>query len=225
MLRVTLPAWRAFLPKDAAIVVVTTPADLESQDVAHEAGVRCHVTDAFTAGGAAFNKARALDEGFSLTGSGPKPSGQELCLAVDADIYPCGRWPTTPFASGVLYSCSRYHCLTPADLHAHLSGRTRRDELELVSAKARANGYDPIANTQENARKMAGRCLGYFQLFRWRPGVHFGDSPTAAQYDLAFRTQFRRRIGLLNPYLLHLGEQRTANWRGRVVSSWQEECA
>jgi hypothetical protein len=77
-------------------------------------------------------------------------------------------------------------------------------------------------NTPANVLETGARCLGYFQLFRWRPGVGFGHYKTAGKYDLDFRTHFRRRVGLSDMYVLHLGEQNRRNWRGRIVPRWKE---
>src|SRR5690606_37733393 len=62
----TLPAWQAFLPRDAKIAVVTTPEDRETQAVAASCDVPCCVTDVWTRDGAIFNKGSALDLAFGF---------------------------------------------------------------------------------------------------------------------------------------------------------------
>ncbi len=217
-LAVTLPAWQAFLPQ-AVFTVATSPDDDETQAVASQAGARVHVTTAWTDGGAKFNKARGLDEAFGFT-SDPPLSG-EWCLALDADVYPFGAMPSTStLAPDTLYGCPRYQCATATALEAHRSGRLTRDVLSLMSGTCRDDGYVPARNTLEHARLMASKCLGYFQLFAYRPGISFGDFPDNAPADKAFRQHFRRLCGLVDVYVLHLGEASRSNWLGRVVPSW-----
>jgi hypothetical protein len=222
-LAVVLPAWQRMLPV-ATVTVVTSAADVESQAVARAARADLCVTDAWAADGAILNKAAAMDVAFGIApGHAAQPTAGELCLALDADVYPVGTFPADQtFRPDALYGCPRYQCPSPADLTRHLRGKTHRAELPLIPPKVRGQSHVMIRNTRSNALASAQSCLGYFQLFRFRPGLAFGSYPSAGKYDLCFRDQFRTRVALWDPYVLHLGEQNRANWRGRVIGRWPE---
>lgn len=49
-------------------LVVTSPADTRTQELARREGAECYVTDAFYRGGAAFNKGAAVEEAFRVLG-------------------------------------------------------------------------------------------------------------------------------------------------------------
>jgi hypothetical protein len=220
-LAVTLPAWLAILPHDS-VTVVTSDDDVETQAVAERHDVQCVITDAWTRDGATLNKAAALDEAFGLAGDliAP-PSDGELCLALDADGFPCGTWPLeTAIAPNTIYGCGRYHCETPEALQAHRTGRTRRTDLALIPPKVRGSQYGAIPHTAANLKDTATKCLGYFQLWRHAPQYRFGVSKTAGGYDLRFRDQFPRRAYVSDVYILHLGPQDRSNWKGRVLPRW-----
>ena len=74
--------------------------------------------------------------------------------------------------------------------------------------------------TAGDIAQAARHCLGYFQLFAWRPGLRFGSSPTAGGYDQRFAGQFAIRAELPGVSVLHLGAQDRANWSGRVLPPW-----
>lgn len=225
-LAVTLPAWLALVPRKR-LVVVTAPEDTETAAVAAAHEVTLVVTDAWTRDGAVLNKARALDEAFGFVDSPIRPpSPDETCLALDADVVPFGVLP--PFdaiAADTLYGCARYACPTPQALRDHRAGRTVPAQLPLIAPRLRGEPRPQLVpHTDEGVRACGRQCLGYFQLFRWRPGIRFGESRTAAKYDLDFRQHFGARVGLTSIYVLHLGDQSRENWRGRVMPRW-EECA
>lgn len=219
-LAVTLPAWQAFLP-EADITVVTSPEDAETQAASRASGVQLHVTDVWTRDGAPFNKARALDEAFGFAGAFRRPPDpSQLCLSVDADVYPFGRLPGGQvIESGVLYGCARYMCGSSEELQDHIDGRTSRDALELIPPRTRGESA-PRLNAGMPAIEAGRRALGFFQLWRSSAGVVFGSYPSAGKYDIEFRRHFSRRLGLLSVYCLHLGDLDRRNWRGRVMPRW-----
>lgn len=217
----TLPAWQAFLPRDAKIAVVTTPEDRETQAVAASCDVPCCVTDVWTRDGAIFNKGSALDLAFGFApGWTHPPSGKEVCLSIDADVYPFGQFPDrATLQPGVLYGCPRFQCDTREDLIAHLEGRKPRDAFQVILTRVRGEPNARLGTAQDLVTG-AMTCLGYFQLFRYRFGICFGPSKTAGKYDLDFRRHFQRRHPLTSVWVFHLGEQNRENWRGRVVRPW-----
>jgi hypothetical protein len=214
-LAVTLPAWRALLPS-ATLRVVTSPRDRATHQVAARVGVEVVATRAWRADGARFNRAKALDQAIGLPASG------ELCLSVDADVYPCGVLPDERhFALGVLYGCARYLCRTWADAKAHLFGRVPREALPLMDVRlATKDGYAIAANTPDELQRTAAAGLGYFQAFRYA-GQQFGSFPSAGGYDTAFAAGFAERRALEDLYVLHLGPSRGQNWTGRVLPTWR----
>jgi hypothetical protein len=219
LLAVTLPAWRETLPA-ARLIVVTAPQDEETQAVARQHDVRLCVTKAWGLHRGHLNKAAALDRAFRFHIGGPHDG--ERCLALDADVYPIGAFPHETLRTRTLYSCARYECLSPTALEAHLAGRTRRADLPLIRPRMRGLAAPQLVAgaSLAVAAQAALRCLGYFQLFRYRPGLRFGSFRSAGKYDLEFRRQFTHRDALLDFYVVHLGEQSRANWKGRVTPRW-----
>lgn len=217
MLAVTLPAWLAVLPDGAEVVVVTSPDDHDTVDIAQQCRVTVFVTDAWHRNGATFNKALAMDEALMFLSIEPG----EVGLALDVDVYPLGTFPDLDrIQDGTIYGCARYRCPSPEYLAQVQAGKIDRRALDLIPPKLRGVDYHTIENTPANAIDTASKCLGFFQLFRWRPGIRFGSYDTAGKYDLDFRDQFRHRVGLEDIYVLHLGEQNRANWKGRVLPKW-----
>lgn len=195
MLGVTLPAWRQQFPA-ATIVVVTAHHDRSTIRVARELGAGLVVTDAWYRRRAKFDKAAALDEAFAFA---ERPAG-EICISIDADVYPFGAFALEAIGDGVLYSVDRFYVDTPATL-----------------ARQVANP-DP----GELARMTAGRRgPGYFQAFRARPSLTFGSYPDAGYYDLDFHRQFPGGVEVLEAsYVGHLGRKSGKNWRGRTLPKW-----
>jgi hypothetical protein len=212
-LAVTLPAWRAMFPS-ARIVVLTSSDDAETVAVADRVGVEVVTTELWTADGAKFNKARALDEAMGFPGVG------EVFVSIDADVYPCGpAFAEDDLAPGTIYGCARYLCESPADLTAHLSGQAPRTRLSLMGPKNNGKDYNRLRNLPHLVKETAAECLGFFQAFRWA-GQRFGSYPTAARCDTNFAQQFAARVGLTDFYVLHLGMPDRRNWSGRVTPTW-----
>lgn len=229
MLAVTLPAWLAVLPVDAEVIVVTAPNDRATREVVERTQARIVITDAWYRGGTTFNKARAMDEALGITHAAntssmlplPVITSGDVGLALDVDVFPFGTFPELEsIEAGTIYGCARYRCASPAELQVHQAGLSDRRDLDLIPPKVRGQNYVTVVNTRDNAIDSASKCLGYFQLFRWQPGIQFGSHDTAGKYDLDFRGQFARRVGLEAIYVLHLGEQDRRNWRGRMLPKW-----
>jgi hypothetical protein len=221
-LKISAPAWREFLPP-ADLRVVTTPEDQESARVATAAGCRAVVTEAWRDDGARVNKAAALDVAFGFDRPTPgilPPRDGQWCLSVDADVIPFGLFPALvdwPEAR-VLFGCPRYGCRSQAELDAYRRGEILRDDLPLILP--RVKGHDPDLSPPVEPEDAARRALGFFQLFRWRPGIRFGSYPTAGKYDIEFRKHFTRRSALKHIHVLHLGALDRRNWRGRILPTW-----
>jgi hypothetical protein len=214
-LAVTLPAWQRMLPT-ATLRVVTSRTDRATRRVAERLAAEVHQTNAWRADGATFNRAKALDEAIG------RPTPGEVCLSIDADVYPLGTFPSDDaIAPGVLYGCARYLCRTSADVAAHLDGRVPREALPLMDTRlTSASGYGITANTLSEIARTAGACLGFFQCFRYA-GQRFGSYPTTGGYDTAFAAQFADRRPLQDFYVLHLGPSAGRNWGGRTLPRWR----
>jgi len=195
MIGVTLPAWRQQFPA-ATIVVVTAKHDRATFAVARELGAALLVTDAWYRRGAKFDKAAALDEAFDF----PARELGEICIAIDADVYPFGAFNLEALRAGVLYSVDRFYLESPAALE-----------------RAIAN---PDPGVLERMTRGA-RGPGYFQAFRVQAGLTFGSYPDAGYYDLDFHRHFAGGVAVLEgAHVGHLGRKSGKNWRGRTLPKW-----
>lgn len=195
MLEATLPAWRRLLPL-ADLIVVTAKHDRATIALTRASGAALLVTDAWHRNGARFNKAAALDDAFEFPA---RPAG-EVCIAIDADVYPFGTFDPLAIRDGAIYSVDRFYVDTPATL-------------ERLSTRQELEGL---------ARMTAGRRgPGYFQAFRARPDLTFGSYPDAGYYDLDFHRHFPAGVRELEGFAVgHLGRKSGKNWRGRTLPKW-----
>ncbi len=225
-LATVLPRWQAFLP-EARIIVVTDTKDHETWAVAQEYGAECCVTDIWyeqqpvsnvTKGPVVFNKAAAMDVAFGFRpGYTERPEALDLCLALDCDVVPFGRFPAPrEINRHTVYGCPRYTCETPEELAAYQPPPSHK---KLIPPKLAGQNYGH-ADPKLTPLQAGSRCLGYFQLFRYRPGLRFGSYRTAGGYDMDFRLKFTSRRCVEHMHLLHLGEQNRSNWKGRIVKPW-----
>ena len=172
------------------VMVVTTPADKETQEVALANGARVHATSAFYFKGAPFAKFRALEEALDALGRGG-------CLAIqDVDIL----WPKhAPLRlhPRCLYSPSR-RIMREVALPIPPEEQWRRYPLQTPSIWC---GYLQIFNA-------ADPVLG-------RPPWHPIDCPDASKGDRAFQARWPR-VRKVRPAweVLHLGPD-GINWKGR----------
>lgn len=195
MLEATLPAWRRLLPA-ADLIVVTAKHDRATFKIARAAGAALLVTDAWYRESARFNKARALDEAFEFP---QRPAG-EVCIAIDADVYPFGAFSPDAIADGVIYSVDRFYVDTPATL-ARQVARPALEALDRMTAGRRGPGY--------------------FQAFRARPDLTFGSYKDAGFYDLEFHRHFAGGVAVLEGFAVgHLGRKSGKNWSGRTLPKW-----
>jgi hypothetical protein len=212
-LAATLPAWKAIIPA-GCLGVATSPTDTETQDVCAAHDVPAFITDAWSridstchsgANPPQFNMALGLDEAFGfLPGLRAAPADGELCLSLNADVYPFGKLPkASDIQTGTMAGWWRHECHTPKDLAAHVHG-TR-----------------PIS-AYKRMKNSGGRPVGYAQLFRYFPGFRFGSYGSAAKYDVTVFAKFARLEMRTDLYLFHLGgpEGGHANWVGRCVPRW-----
>lgn len=82
-------------------LVVTSPADKRTQKIAEANDCQLHITDAFYADGALFNKYRALEGGLDAFGR-----HDWMCI-LDADIFTPKAWPEFEMHIGHIYGPHR----------------------------------------------------------------------------------------------------------------------
>jgi hypothetical protein len=210
-LAATLPAWKRLIPE---VGVATSPKDTETIGVCEANGVTAWITDGWEridpeihrgAIPPSFNMPLGLDEAFGfMPGLRDAPADGELCLSLNADVYPFGTLPAeSEIPKGVMAGWWRHECATPKDLAAHVSGKRKRSD------------YKRMKNS-------GGRPVGYAQLFRYFPGFRFGSYGSAAKYDIHVFAKFQRLEMRDDLYLFHLGgpEGGHKNWVGRCVPRW-----
>ena len=195
LLELTLPRNLAAGQVDRALVV-TTPADEATRAVAERNGAEIYCTDAFSRGGAWFNKGAAIEEAFDAIGR----QGWILLLDADVVLPPDLVWPE--LEPGRIYGAHRRMLPEPAEF---------RDGLD----------WDQYAEIpSERARKYLPGCLQLFNgadpnLRRrpWYP-VHWKH---AGGCDTEFSAKWPRSLWRWLPFpVLHLGVD-AANWCGRTT--------
>lgn len=201
-LRITLPAWCKLVPSQD-ITIVTAP-NCPDRKVAEANGCKVVETDVWYGGGAKLNEAAALDVAFADV-----PNG-DICLSLDADIYPVGEFPEQEFEDNILYGIARHQCPQPSEFADFIAGNR---EIESYPSEEFFGVMKP------------GRCapiciLGYFQMFRMVHERHiFGNYPTAEFYDIAFAAKHNYGEVLSELCGLHLGPTKQ-NWDGRHSERW-----
>lgn len=201
------------------MVVVTSTGDQQTQKVCAYHHVRCVQTDAFYAGGQAFNKGAGISAGLAALSCSDwvvhmdsdillPPRSRDLIQRSQAD--PCS-----------IYGIDRIMCKSFEDWTAFVSDPELQhtDEVYVTAnafplgsrvAKTDLDGYVPI---------------GYFQL--WNAAAtnrksYPSEHGTSARADMVFAQQWSRNTRHLIPEVvgIHLESEDTpkgANWRGRTT--------
>lgn len=211
----TLPANRTQFNR---MVVVTSHDDTATHALCNAYDVECVRTDAFTADGDAFAKAKGINEGIK------RLSCQGWVLHMDADIYLPPRTrrilENLPLDPQKLYGCDRLMCPSAQAFAAYLDAPSPVQSdwvfvhptafpvgVRLAQYMEWEGGYVPI---------------GYWQL--WNPsgsGVHSYPEThgTAARTDFQFGTAWPRSKREMLPELvvIHLESApgMALNWEGR----------
>lgn len=200
LLAITLPRICGAVDK---AVVVTSERDWATVEVAKGHGATVYQTDRFYSGGAAFNKAAALEEATAAEEHGP------WMLLIDADtVLPPSFQVEALLNAGALRRDTLY-------------GARRRIAKDIRALQQVLQGPGGWAQKLCPPTRDKDEIPGYFQLF-WSPGVErpwFQLSwEHAGGYDTCFQERFARREVL--PYsIIHLGEP-GRNWQGRRTDRW-----
>jgi hypothetical protein len=194
LLSVTLPRNRKHFRE---VMVVTTPADEATQEVCRRHDAIAFLTDAFTAGGAQFNKWLALEQALDAFGREGWLTIMDADVILPADLGgPESGWP--PLALGRLYGALRRMAPWP---------------LGPIPAEAGWKSYPLHRNVNEWA--------GYLQCFHARdlrlgpPPWHQTDWKHCGGADSFFQQKWHPS-NKIRPdwHCLHMGEV-GVNWHGR----------
>lgn len=189
ILRITLPY---NIHHFSDVLVITSYEDDKTSEIAERYGARVHRTSAFYAGGAHFNKYKAIEEGFDILGR----SGWLAIL--DADIV-LPRFASVP----------SWHvdCLYTAP---------RRVIFSIPESIPEESAWDAIPDFKERL------WIGYLQVFHASspylsdPPWHMTDIGFAGIGDREFGNLWPHCARRLFPFhVLHIGEP-AKNWFGRV---------
>lgn len=174
----------------ASLTVVTTPEDVETQELATTHGARVFVTDLFTRDGAAFNKGRAMEA------ARREMPWSDWILFFDSDVVPPAGW-------------SRKLTLRPGSLYGGYRFDATDGDADLGQPRCAHDvpgvGYFQLFHASDPAVRVAdGEPL---LDTHWRHG---------GNYDNRFMDRWRsRRMKVQEvPFrLAHIGERE--NWFGR----------
>lgn len=194
LLALTLPLQMRHL---AEAVVLTSPRDLATQEVARRCGASVYATDAFYRDGARFNKYRAVEECLDAIGR-----RGWLCL-LDADVV----WP----------AAASFGSPEPVTLH------TPRRRMAPLSAVAEFGGVPPESEWHRwELHRNEAEFAGYSQLFHaddphlGNPPWHQTDWRHAGGADSFFQLKWPPARKVRPDWdCLHVGDA-GVNWCGRV---------
>jgi hypothetical protein len=193
-------------------IIVTSPGDLETQELCEKEGLRCLVTDVFYRGGDSFNKARGLNLALWEVTEG------NWVVSLDSDLLLPEGFREQLDAEELEMDC----------LYG-LKGRCLCRDPETLELLKVSEPWDALAVDE------LPWVLGYFQLFH--PDNRFARrfdemvSKNASAYDDQFAKDFGPKNWQFLPMTgVHLGEI-DVNWEGREVKAsrgggevdWEEE--
>jgi hypothetical protein len=173
-------------------LIVTTPSDAATIDLANRFGCRVYTTDAFYDGGALFNKWKALEQGLDYFGR------EGLMCFIDADVLWPKEIPAMEYQRGILYGAQRrlWENVTP------IPSETDWDKLRL--------GFDPEPAGYTQVFHADDLCLR-------SPPWHDTNWRHAGGADSFFTRQWPDSAWRWLPFwVLHLGPTWT-NWAGRAT--------
>lgn len=181
------------------IFVVTDGKDLLTQQICHDFGVNCIITERFYENDAIFNKGKGLNEGIQAI------TDPDWILITDADIiFPPDLLSILNDKSvnrNKLYAATRYLC---GDYTTYQKYKTKKITLEQMDGVHRC---PPV---------------GYFQLFHIKhPNLIDNTQPIypeisgdASWSDMLFADKFPQKECIQSIKLIHLGDH-SQNWKGR----------
>lgn len=210
ILAVTLPYNRHHFQR---VLVVTSPNDTATQELAVQHGCELHVTDAFYLRGAAFNKFAALEEGLDARDF----RHGWLCL-MDADVL----WPKDvkfqePASDGRIDTMN-LRGRTTLKIGALCTPLRRMAPWPCVGAVPAESEW-----SQFPIHRNVGEWAGYSQIFHC-DDPHLGAAPWhevdwehAGGADSLFQRKWSAHCKVRPPFeVLHLGEP-GQNWYGRAT--------
>lgn len=201
-------------------VIITTKEDKETQRLCRYHNVECLVTDKFTEGGDAFNKAKGINEGLAYV------SKRDWMIHIDADIVlpPMFRQMMERLVLDrkAIYGADRLMCPNFDEWTRHLQKpRPMYDSWIYIHMDA-----FPIAARVADYNGDGYSPIGYFQL--WHPQTsqieYYPEEHGAAdRTDMAFAKKWKKENRRLLPEIItiHLDSENATvesvgkNWQGR----------
>lgn len=205
----TLPRNRFFFNR---VTVVTSPEDVDTQQIAMSNGCRVVKSTSYLDGGD-FNKGKLINEGIAAS------SKRCWLCHIDADcVLPTGLRPKIAELEPKL---RKHECIV--GLHRKLI-ESYADWLRYTSgnksvAVPERDGFNrPVKRQGKNVVP-----VGYFQLWHTdSKQLYPEDCPSANTSDVGFGKKFRQRV-FIDDYVLHLSSekhQRGTDWEGRTSKPW-----
>ena len=202
-------------------ILVTTPDDEQTLDVAHKHNLEVVLTRDFHRDGEPFNKGRAIERGLAML------SHNDWVLHIDSDIA-----LPVDYLESLEDADLDPECIYGAD-RLIVRGPKAWDQLQHEGFRARAwccisNARDFTIGTRWCDNRYGYVPIGYHQLFHGGSAVHHGTRfrrypechSTAARADVKFASQWDRRQRVLIPetfvaHLEHAPQPCGVNWTGR----------
>lgn len=206
-------------------IVVTAPADTETQAVCEYWHVECVVTDEFYADGATFNKAKGINEGLK------RLSKSDWVLHLDADIFLMPRTREIlnllPLDAKGIYSIDRLLCTSFADWLLYLQ---KPERVHGNNGMMGSNAF-PRGARLLNLDRDGYVPIGYFQLWNAKASgieIYPDCHGEADRTDTLFAYQWERQNRHLIPELLGIHLESEAgpmgqNWKGRASCRFELE--
>ena len=185
--------------KFSNVTVVTSPSDVECQELCQKFGANCIITEKMYENGAIFNKGKAINEGIkSLT-------NPEWILLLDADIY---------LKSDFL------EVLENTDIYQQNLVLCKRLIIEDYDSFIRWKSGEEVGTIERS------KGFGYFQMFnvsKFKKNyiIFPENSDDASWSDISFRDRFNKNETELDTIVLHLGKI-CQNWKGRITERFVE---
>jgi len=210
------------------MVVVSTPADEETQEVCHRHDVRCVLTDEVWMEHG-FAKGVGINRGLAAL----KLDGWVLHLDADVVLPPHSRevFDQVGLDESWIYGFDRHMVVGAREWARHLERALRRDPRWAWAVLADAH---PVGSRVARRRDGGWVPIGFAQLWNPRGSKIYRyverRSPSNPNTDVAFARQWpRRRRGLIPEiFACHLSAEAPrygANWNGRTTARFKEQSA
>ena len=196
------------------LVVVTTPADKETQELCRKWSVDCYPTHVFFEDGDVFNKGRAINYGLAHL------RHDQWILHLDADIYLPHRFRQmlryTKLREDTIYGMDRLNTRSYENWRAN---KWRTEPQHQYRFMVTPTEQFPVGSRLVH-QELGFLPCGYFQLFHQsHKRVYSVNTGGAEHSDAMFAAQWEKRTIIPEAFCYHLesesGGAMGKNWRGR----------